>query len=76
MSSNLLTEDGGYLLQEDGSFFGLESSIPDAISSHGSARKRKRASLIEGGLNLPSIDDSVRMRKVALQNAAAMVLLH
>jgi len=74
----LALEGGGHLLLESGAgALLLEGSTPDApTASSGIIKRRRRASQIEGGMNLPFYDDSPRKKLRARHNAVVMVLLH
>jgi hypothetical protein len=72
----ILLEDGYYLLLQDGSRIKLDAAAIVASQGGGGTIRRRRNNRIEGGLNLPFVDDDIRRKKIALQNAAIMVVLH
>lgn len=71
MNLYLLQENGGKILLEDKS-----GALIIGRRNTGGGRMRKRRSLMEGGANFPSIDDTAQRRKLAQRNAAIMVALH
>ena len=72
----ILLEDGYYLLLQDGSKIKLDTAAIVASHGGGGTKRRRVYNRIEGGLNLPFVDDDVRRKKIARQNAAIMVVLH
>jgi len=55
----------------------LKLHLPDPeAASHGSTRRKRRASQLEFSENFPSYDDTPFRKKRKLQNAVLVTLLH